>query len=528
MNHLDASAMNSHTILSNKARLAPGLRRLPSRTTSLSSPAILNAVAGILGVLLALVGYGVAERGGGLVGAGAAVGLWALLNPRSALWLSSAILMVAFVVFPSTPPDTLFGTAPPTEYYYWAVASALIALGLGIALFFRSIALRPPVTRRLRSPESAAMAVMFLVSLASGIYGQLMGNGTSLVLRQFYGTLLFFMTYLYALYFLASAKDVDWILSKLKTAAVLTGLAYSIWLIILNRAWFGALGAEGGSYYRVATPLGYYTGMFAVVSFAQLATSQRAGKNFRLLVEFLICAVTLALFGGRAYTLGTIASILLLISLRLWRSSGLVWLRDLSLFLLLAVVSVFLLQTVSPGSDFVEAVAQRFFAPWETDASYQGRLAQWSAIMESAKDHPLFGTGLGGKLIFYLHPIRLLLEQNYIDNGWGFVLHKMGLLGLGALLFLLLRFALTSKRLVGSGRKLADQALIYSLVGAFAYSVLAMFGGPSLFHFGSAGISGILLGSMVIVARAEMSPQPARGSPWSRCTYAWKPAGLEA
>ncbi len=487
---------------------------------------MLNAAAGILGLLLALVGYGVGERGGGLVGAGAAVGLLALLNPRSALWLGSAILMVAFVVFPSTPPDTLFGTAPPTEYYYWAVASALIALGLGIALLFRWIAVRPQVTRRLRSPESAAMAVMFLVCLASGIYGQLIGNDPSLVLRQFYGTLLFFMTYLYTLYFLPSTKDVDWILSKLKTAAVLTGLAYSIWLILLNREWFGALWAEGGSYYRVATPLAHYAGMFAVVTFAQLTTSGRPRTKSRFFVEFLICAVALALFGARASTLVAIASILLLISLRLWKSFGLVWLRDLALFLLLAIVSFLLLQTVSPGSDFVKAVAQRFLAPWEMDASYEGRLAQWSAIVESVKDHPLFGVGLGGKLTFYFPYVRQIMTWNYIDNGWGFTLHKMGLLGLGALLFMLARFVITSKKLLRSGRTFSDHSLHYALVGAFAYSVLAMFSGPSFFHFLSAGISGIFLGSMVIVAQPEVSPQPVRSSPFQTAAaspFAWRP-----
>jgi len=503
--------MNSHTLLTDNASSAPGLGRFPSRTTSSSPPAILNVVMGILGVLLALVGYGLAERGGGLVGAGAAVGLLALTNPRSALWLGSAVLMVAFVVFPSTPPDTLVGTAPPTEYYFWAVASVLSALGLGIALLFRPIAGRRQFTRRLRSSESVAMALMFLVCVASGVYGQLLGNGTSLVLRQFYGTLLFFMTYLCTLYFLPSMKDVAWVLNRLKTAAVLTGLAYSVWLIILNRKWLGVIGEE--SYYRVATPLAHYSGVFMVVAFAQLTTSGRPRRKSRFLVEFLIFAVTLALFGARASTLVAIASILLLVSLRLWKSSGLVWLRDLSLFLLLAIVSVLLLQTASPGSDFVRAVAQRFLAPWEMDASYEGRLAQWSAIVESVKDHPLLGVGLGGSLTFYFPYVRQIMTWNYIDNGWGFVLHKMGLLGLGALLFMLARFVITSKKLLRSGRRLPDPSLLYSLVGAFAYSVLAMFGGPSFFHFLSAGVSGILLGSMVIVAQAEVAPQPVRSSP---------------
>ena len=115
--------------------------------------------------------------------------------------------------------------------------------------------------------------------------------------------------------------------------------------------------------------------------------------------------------------------------------------------------------------------------------SLYDRTVQFMAALESVKAHPLLGDGLGAGFEFESSVLGHL-ETVYVDSGWGYLLQKMGLLGAGAFLWLLITiFAGASRESVG---------FTACLISA---TIVTMFSSPTFFHFTTTPFLGALAGT---------------------------------
>lgn len=101
-----------------------------------------------------------------------------------------------------------------------------------------------------------------------------------------------------------------------------------------------------------------------------------------------------------------------------------------------------------------------------------------------------------------------------VDNGWGFVLLKMGYLGLCA--FILLAAALLHRGIsaltgMRSGPLRAERLAVAAV---FLYALVSFIGGPTFLHFSTASFFATLLGALVVLAE---TPEEVASAPLRSC-----------
>jgi hypothetical protein len=90
--------------------------------------------------------------------------------------------------------------------------------------------------------------------------------------------------------------------------------------------------------------------------------------------------------------------------------------------------------------------------------------------------------------------------QAYVDNGWGFLLLKMGLLGLLIFLMLLWRFLGFAARNWPFGFPDKRQRVQGCLLAILLYALLGFIGGPTFFQFLHSGFVATDLGALAVLA----------------------------
>ncbi|MBI3669418.1 MAG: O-antigen ligase family protein [Acidobacteria bacterium] len=421
----------------------------------------------------------------------ALIGALALIKPRSALWASTAFMVYLFVFFQRAP---MFGPELPSEFYYWGAGVSIITVGLCLALLQKHhglpIAAKTPFLARF----DRAMLLMFLVCLVSSIYGVSRGNSLFAVARQLFGCVLLPVYYLFGRSLLRTAEDVNHWLHRVSWAAA----AGAAWYV----AKLGFISLSEGTHYREQSHLASLAGVIGAVLIVEFLQDQRFWERVRSGVAIAWCVLVIVLMGARVVA-GSLAATTIVFTFLHWRKRRLTA-RFLTLLLFALAISfavpAFDQPLQEPG--VLGQIASRF-SPFQLDEdlSYVGRVAQWQAVVDVIKHHPILGAGMGAEVSFFSPDFPEVYGRGaFIDNGWGFVLLKMGLVGLSVFLFLIGAFLWFATR---SGSEIAPgcpQHVRKCLLAILLFGLLSFIGGPTFFHFTQSGFLGTALGGLAVLA----------------------------
>lgn len=419
------------------------------------------------------------------------IALWAFVEPRTSLCLCTAFMMFLFVFFQKEAP---LGEELPEEFFYWGAGLALITAGLcGAALFSRE-ADWPVIRKRMNAPASLAMAAMLAVTVGAAANGLLLGNLPFAVVRQLFGCMLFPVYYFVALALFRSSKDIHRWLLRVNWAVALGALWYA------QRLSFASMAR--GIYFREQSPLTGYAGAIGVIAFANIIEQRSIWRWLQAVTQATLCVMAIVLMGNRAALASLIVASGLLVIVVV-RRRGLTAMTLAIVLVAGAIGGGFyfsnrFLENRGLGGD----IARRFIINVSEDQSFQGRMAQMDAVMNTMRERPTLGAGMGSETRF-LTPAEGRVRVASVDNGWGYVMLKMGLLGLAVfivLLALLLResFRHLLKFPVGTLR-----ANTMALLGVLLYGIVVFWSGPGFFHFTSAGFFGTALAGIVVLSESR-------------------------
>jgi len=482
-------------------------RRRSTSALSAAPPtgfALLRPVYCIAGGLVA----GVALRYGGLealtITLAVLIGLWAFFEPHTALWLATAFMMFLFVFFQTTAP---LGEDLPAEFLFWGLGVALITAGLLLATpFSRRVDWRR-VRERAGTAPCLAMFTLLLVMLASTVYGLAQGNRSFIVWRQLFGCILLPAYFALAIALFRTPCDVDRWLRRVS------------WVTALGSVWYverlSLLSLAHGSYYREQSPLVAYGGAIAVVAWIELIQRRGVLLWFQSLAQFPLCVLGILLMGNRTALGSFLAAVAVLTLLIVWKRRGLALALAVCLAPIAVGVSPYFLDRVLASRGLVGQVADRFIFVLSEDQSYQGRVAQTAVVLDMVNRQPVLGAGMGSENSFVMPGEQHRLKVASVDNGWGFLLLKMGYVGLAVFLALVaatLRTGLSNFTNICNAMLRADRLAV---LGVFLYALVSFVSGPIFFHFSVAPFFGTFLGALVALARANSTapvsaiPQPA-------------------
>lgn len=449
-----------------------------------------------LGVLFVFV-FSVALAFGGVEAAtillAVVVGGLALVRPRSALWASNAFMVYAFVFFQRS---TQTGSELPWEFYYWGAGLSIITLGLGVAWF----RVRRAQPKSPRTPHQArcdrAMLLMLLVSLVAALYGLYQGNNSFAVARQLFGCLLLPAYYWFGKTFFRTPEDMDRWLHRV------------CWAVVAGAAWYAVklayISFAEGAYYREQSQLGTFVGAIGAVLFLEFLEDRRFRKRLLIGVAFAVCVLAILMLGARLNT-GVLAATALVLAFLRWKERHLaVRLPALALFVVAITFSFVAFEKLLNEPGLSGQIAGRF-SPYQLDedGSYLGRLAQWQEVADVTRQHPLLGAGMGAEFSYSFLLATGTPETfvtTYVDNGWGFVLLKMGTLGLLAFVFLVGTFLWVGLKRVANSSDPGEELTRKCLLAIVLYGLIGFIGGPSFFHFTQSGFFGTAFGGLAALA----------------------------
>lgn len=159
-------------------------------------------------------------------------------------------------------------------------------------------------------------------------------------------------------------------------------------------------------------------------------------RRIYLLAAFAVCLTRIVMSLQRAWLIAAVVGLAVWIwADRSRRSPGV---RRLASAVTLGLVFATTLVLVSPASELFQDAYTGFVVrigrSWVSgsfDYSIGTRLVEVTAALQSLRDSPLFGTGLGS-FIDYVRPNGAVYSVDYIHIGPVFVLAKLGIVGLAA------------------------------------------------------------------------------------------------
>lgn len=427
------------------------------------------------------------------------IGLWAFADPRTALWLTTAYMIFLFVFFQETAP---LGEDLPAEFLFWGVGLALITAGLTLATLFSSQVDWPVARKRCVTPVSLAMFAVLLVILAATVYGLIAGNEPSIVLRQFFGCVMLPAYYFFAVVLLRSGADARQWLGRVSWAVALGSLWYAQKLSFAS--------AAHGYYYREQSPLVAYAGAIVVVAWVELMQWRRPSLWLQSLARLMLCAMAILLMGSRTALGSVFAAIVIVTGLILWKRRGLTLVLGVCLVLLGLGAVPYGMASLVESRGLMGQIAGRFIFVLSEDRSYQGRVLQTQVVLNMVNKQPILGAGMGSENTIVM-PGEGRLKVASVDNGWGFLLLKMGYVGLAAFLVLIGTVLKTAFSALARSSSAMLRAGRLAALGVFLYALVSFLSGPIFFHFSVAPFFGTFLGALMTFAdtRENMKPVPA-------------------
>lgn len=348
------------------------------------------------------------------------------------------------------------------QEYFWATGILFITLAAAIRTGWAA-ALELP------RPLMAFLAV----AGAASVYGLFRGNGPSFVLRQLFGLLLFVTYFALARHY----GDETFFLKQTRAYGVPCVLAFVVYYVWVFGEYglhkeISSLGTQAsGLAILYAAGVGWkWRGATAAMLLAPLLLVERRALVAFVLGVLLIWALTVASL-PRKILAWTCVCVLLLFSL----SPPYVGM------VLEALTGTSMLDQLLPnGARDATSIEDRGV-----------QLAEAALIVTHS---PIFGKGLGSELE-WASATRKFMSQNYVDNGWAFVLVKMGLAG--ALTFFWF--------VVGMVRRMRRGPVALS-ASLLAMLLLVMFAEPVFFQFTTSPLLGAMAG---LLYREADRAQPA-------------------
>ena len=474
-------------------------------TLSCGSPKLMMPASALVGPTLWLgtaLLYGFAVLAGGLTAGtivlSTAIAAVALARPHTGLWMGVAFMVYACVFYIRWTPAA---TVEEMGYIGTAVGLAIITMGLGIAWLRsgpRRLAIRKSAAVRRFDKAMNAMLAAFLIAT---VYGMTRGNGWSAVTRQLFGCLLLPGYYLFARTFFRSTEDIHrWV----KRASVVV-TAGAVWYV----AKLTFLSFSEGSYIRVQSPLAFFTGAIGALLFAEFLWERRRGTRIIIGISLFFCIFSILMIGARFVVSSLVGSAIIILILRRQKHRLLTGLATLALFALGVGFVVANLGGVIERGGLVGGIGARF-SPLnvDEDLSIVGRMAQMESILDIVRQHPVLGAGMGAEYSFYdPESIDVLVTTPYVDNGWGFILLKMGVAGLLVFVAMLGAFLRFAARDWSSDAPAQLQRVRACLLALLLFGLLSFTGGPTFFHFTQAGFMGTGLGALAALAELA-GPMP--------------------
>lgn len=206
----------------------------------------------------------------------------------------------------------------------------------------------------------------------------------------------------------------------------------------------------------------------------EIGTAGSIIKRLFLLAAFAACVARIAMSLQRAWLIGAVVGLFVWIwTDRRQYSSRMKRFASTGALVAGLVVALAL---IAPASQLVQNAYHGFMArigrSWvggSFDYSIGTRLVEMNAALINLQSSPFFGTGLGS-FISYVRPDGTLYSVDYVHVGPVFVLVKLGIVGLGVLLWLTARVALALKAIQGHSGDGSPYLL------RFLYAELAMVG----------------------------------------------------
>jgi len=443
------------------------------------------------------IAAGVAFHFGGIealsITLAALIALWSFAEPKASLGNAVVFMIFLFVFFQREAP---LGEELPEEFFYWGSGLALITAGLCAASLFSRKVDWCLARRRLRHPASLAMLTMLIVTLTAAANGLFLGNQPFAVARQVFGCALLPVYYFATIAALRSSQDVDrW-------------LIWVTWAVTLGALWYAqklsAISLSRGVYFREQSPLTTYAGAAGVIAFAAIIEQRGVWRRLQGVTQLAAAAAAILLMGNRAALASLIVACGLLVVVQISRR-GLVAATLATIIVAGSIGTAFsygdrLLERRGLGGD----IARRFIIKVSDDRSFQGRMAQMEAVMATVRQRPVLGAGLGSETKF-LAPVEGRVRVTSVDNGWGYVMLKMGLLGLATFLVLLLVSLLESVRRLLDFPAGIVRASMMALLGILLYGIVVFWSGPAFLHFTSAGFFGTGLAGIVVLSESHLA-----------------------
>jgi hypothetical protein len=413
-------------------------------------------------------------------------------RPAAGLWLSPCLVMVASLVAP--PQGFQYGVGNSPELPYWAVAICLVFLAQLGAYFCAAPSARGALTRLPASPPRALYGFL-AISIFAAALGLWHGYSPANVAKQFYGCLLFVAYFLFALRFAPGEQQVLKIMRRVYAGAVIAALAYlAIYFVKATR--------EG--IHKDLTVLSAYAAGVAILLIPNLFAP---GGSVSRAKVWISCGILLAVPFFAGYKRG-LASFLVcgLIAVGLRSGSA----RKRLLTVTAGFLFVSLLLGTSLLNPLIEATGRLPFLSQflltdnvQTNYSVFLRVQELGQILDSLRGVPLLGTGLGSTFQIYDAYSHEVYEQETVDIGWGYLLVKMGVVGIGIFLWLVLGILRRGIRTPLSGLQVALFLLLI-------FALLQMLADTFMVYFMTAGwvgsICGFLYQSLQLPAGAWSAP----------------------
>jgi len=425
-----------------------------------------------------------------------------MVFPQSGLWAAPAFVLVSSLAYPFAGGETIGPDVGPQAA--WAVGLTIIASGLGLRLL-----LRPPKVcpggqgRFLWMP--LPVAAFGIISLASAIYGLLIGNGLSYVLRQFLGVFFLVAFVLFGARLVSTPQEIRAVISRLRLATLVCCVGYVAASLLLP----GTLLAQAKG------PLGFHAGCFALVCLAEFIFAKSLWHRLLFAALAVIFISPTVVAGGRAALGGALfagaAAGVLMIRAKLLRYGLLAGLA-VGLVVAFTVDIERLYYKVFPRLEFNQAIMP---AQAATDDTWVARMRQLEAAWDVAREKPLFGDGFGSRLVWYFPALRSYQQTAYVDMGWAYILAKTGFVGTAVFVWMLVYFLLDWLRRPADAIHLALNAMV-------AYAVILTLAGTPFFTFSMTPWLGTVCGFLyvyrsllerqreTVMRRSPSQPEPAK------------------
>ena len=385
---------------------------------------------------------------------GLAVAVWA--KPQEAPGAGMLFLFAAGILLPySARFDSKSNDI--SQMYYWAS---------GLFLITAAAITRVGIRRVLAIPRSAQ--VFLAVGVVAVIYGLTHGATMSYALRQFYGVLLL-IVYLGIAY---HTGDAELLTRRMATYGVLCAFfLFTYYIAVFHQ-------------YGFHKEMGYNGAQATFLAIVLFLTGVDRKKYLWVAGGIALMGVPVVLF-MRKDVLTFLVAILVASAMKV---------KSMALrFLLYCAVALVALPALFPP--VTEAVAQQIeglpvigeIIPEgaRSSESLIDRTMQLTTAMESVRADPWLGDGLGAGFEFESLSLGSV-EAAYVDNGWAYLIQKMGLVGAGAFLWLLITiFTGASRESVGLTACLVSAALV------------SMFSEPVFLHFATAPFLGAFAGILM-------------------------------